>query len=357
MVDTEKLKKEIEGLSDKEACEYLYGGLPKKTIQFIDRVRLNKKTKFPETMRIEEGYISAINHRVDDSSPGNKQYFIVELAVAFHSDWKSIEVWMTVEELNELLKKQKNQKVENFIEVFMNRPTYYPGIPIREVLKTYLHCKGIDIELIQVKDQEVPAEHQKSYCTRRLFEFFKLKEQPEKRWLNSIRLPKYTIQFIDRVRLNKKAKYPERMKCNEGYISSIFLEHDSGIPSKLQYFRVKIAVAFNSGWKYLDVKMTVEELKEIFKKSTNQELGNLFEENYKKVQGKPTNKKPSASFRRYYLIREWFKTYLHCKDLDIEVLQIIDEEIPAKQRKFYWTERFLEYYTLIMYCSPNKKAS
>jgi len=162
-------------------------------------------------------------------------------------------------------------------------------------------------------------------------------------------LPKETMQFVDRVRLNKKTKYPDRMKFSEGYISSIFLQNDSDIPSKLQYFRVEIAVVFNSGWKYIDVKMTVEELKEILKKSINQKLGNSILENYKKEQSKPSHKKRPISFRSYYLIREWLKTYLHYKDFDIEVIQVINEEVPAEHRKFYWTERLLEYYGLTMF--------
>ena len=42
-------------------------------------------------------------------------------------------------------------------------------------------------------------------------------------------------------------------------------------------------------------------------------------------------------------IREWFKTYVHIKDLDFEVIQARDHEIPRNRMNLYTTKRLIEF--------------
>ena len=130
--------------------------------------------------------------------------------------------------------------------------------------------------------------------------------------------------------MSEQTNYPNNFAINSARIASMHTEYGYGIRSKA-YFNVKLTVPFNSNWIDIELWMTVFELKEVMKKSTNMKLRTFVEEEL----FEPRNK-------GFCAIKDGLNKYLHCKELKLEVLQAAYEEIPAEQVNLYTTKGILE---------------
>ena len=130
--------------------------------------------------------------------------------------------------------------------------------------------------------------------------------------------------------MRNQIKFPATLAINKAKLSSMHTDYGYGMKSKL-YYIVKLAVPFNSRWINIEVWMAVEELKAMLKKSTSEKLGNIIE----KELFEPRNK-------GFFAVREWFNRYLHCRGLELELIQVRYEELPAQRSNLYTTKQVIE---------------
>ena len=141
------------------------------TVRFVDRLRLKKEENYPECIKFNECYIYSIAVEFDTHNPGSRQYFSTEMLAGLNSKWLNIKLWITTEELTDILKKSKNGKVGKQVLGLMTRAELLNEIPVREWFKTYLHIRDLDFEVIQARDHEIPRTRMNLYTTKRLIEF------------------------------------------------------------------------------------------------------------------------------------------------------------------------------------------
>ena len=158
-------------------------------------------------------------------------------------------------------------------------------------------------------------------------------KQPKTKRLRLIRtaIPE-TVRIVDRFRLKEEENYPERIKFNECYIYSIAAEFDTHNPGSRRYFSTEMLVGLNSQWINIKLWITTEELTGILNKSKNE-----------KVRIQVLGLMTRAELLNEIPIREWFKTYLHIRDLDFEVVQARDHRIPRNRMNLYTTKPLIEF--------------
>ena len=72
-------------------------------------------TSYPAMLIIKEAKISSI-HTDYGYGIRSKLYYVVKMSVLFNSNWASIELWITVIELKEMIQKVTNTRLRNLIE-------------------------------------------------------------------------------------------------------------------------------------------------------------------------------------------------------------------------------------------------
>lgn len=141
------------------------------TVRFVDRLRLKKEENYPECIKFNECYISAIEVEMDTHNPGSRQYFSADIVAGLNSKWISIKLWITTEELTAILNKSKNEKIRKQVLGLMTRVELLNEIPIREWFKTYMYITDLSFEVIQARDHEIPRNRMNLYTTKPLIEF------------------------------------------------------------------------------------------------------------------------------------------------------------------------------------------
>ena len=175
MIIEQKAENITKGQAQKKKLHLLSAFVDERT-RYIDRACLKKVDSFPERMNLKECSISTISLQTDTHNPGARHYLSLELATVLNTNWVKMTVWMTFEELEDVLNHCPNGKVGKFVASFMEKPAFFGSLPIREWLGSYLHMKGIDIELIQAKDHEIPRNQVDLYTTKGLIEFLRWKQ-------------------------------------------------------------------------------------------------------------------------------------------------------------------------------------
>jgi hypothetical protein len=126
---------------------------------------VNKTTIFPANLIITEVTISSLH---TDYCYGIRSmaYYVVKLLTPFNSSWIDIELWMTVFEFKEMLKKSTNQRLRNFVKEKLFEPDSAGCLDIKGWFNKCLHCRDFEFEIIQAINEEIPDGQKNLYTTK-----------------------------------------------------------------------------------------------------------------------------------------------------------------------------------------------
>jgi hypothetical protein len=143
--------------------------LPAKKKQFIDKIIRVNKISFPKTLTINEGYISSVKWRQIDTP--DKWYVELTMVVKSGLSWASILVGLPIEELKGIFKKSFCKKEAEFLQHIVLK---CGDFSFREYSDNYVHCKNMDLKVVQLTDNEMAKELINEYFTLEFLEYVSL---------------------------------------------------------------------------------------------------------------------------------------------------------------------------------------